>query len=323
MSSNKIDFLFKGSHPAFYWAAALLKSKGKSVAILPGIDFHSWEMIPEAVISFLGLSDFKINRDVHPIQILTRKARFGIFNDFEFTKKDFLFCSSIQSDPELMRGLTFYSKGSDYPTVFGSSNEELLKSVHQLNYFEMSSNQLQDHASAHLKRLGVIVLSSNSELPSSDLTIEMDLTRAKVFRKKFEITLPLKKLPTGASNRMLFVEGGSPLIELLFLDETLHLRTFLPEEPLLIEKMLKVIRPYFFDENFDVSMVKIVPENQSHYEWGELKNYVDASHPGTWLISPAVNPELGELSLYVRISDLFRQKFKKQQVFEIADLFEV
>ncbi len=32
MSAEQVDFLFRGSHPAFYWAAALLKLKGKTVA---------------------------------------------------------------------------------------------------------------------------------------------------------------------------------------------------------------------------------------------------------------------------------------------------
>ena len=321
MSTERVDFLFRGSHPAFYWAAALLKQKGKSVAILPSPEVHGWESFPVEVLELLGLKDLKSSRDDSPIQILTPQRRLGIFSDLEFTKKDFSFCAGNTPSPELDRGLSFYSKGSDYPVVFGESSSELLVSCHRMEYFEMSPFEIQKHVNAHLKNLGVIILKDDQSLPIAEQTLVLDLSRAKVFRTKFEITLPLINLPVGATNRMLFVERNSALIEMVYFDGLLRLRTLLPEEPLLIERMLGAIQPYFPGEKWTPQDAKIVPENVSHHEWGEAKSNIDASKLGTWLISPALNHELGERSLYVRISDLLTKKFKKHQVFEVKELF--
>src|ERR1035437_4151819 len=114
MSTTRVDFLFRGSHPAFFWAASLLKQKGKSVAILPEPEAHSWELFPREVLSLLGLEELKTDRDQNPIQIITKKCKLGIFIDLDFTKKDFAFCTGNTPAPELNRGLSFYAKGSDY-----------------------------------------------------------------------------------------------------------------------------------------------------------------------------------------------------------------
>jgi hypothetical protein len=321
MNATNVDFLFKGSHPAFFWAAAVLRKKGKSVAILLQPEAHSWEILPAEIVSMLGLSDLQTDRDLHPIQILTSKCRLGIFNDLEFTKKDYAFCAGEQPSPELNRGLSFYAKGSDYPVVFGESADELLKATHGMVYFEKNPDLILKKATEALVSLGVKIILDQQPLPIAEQVIELDLKRAKVFRKKFEFTLPLKELPTGASNRMLFVERNSPLIEMVHLDQKLHLKTLLPEESGLISKVLKAIHPYFYDENFKESDATISAEHVSQYEWSEEKSHVDSSKPGLWVVSPAINPELGERSLYVRLSELLSRKFKKQQVFENADLF--
>ena len=321
MSTANLDFLFKGSHPAFFWAAAALRKKGKSVGILLQPEAHSWELLPAEIISMLGLDEFKTNRDLQPIQILTRKSRLGIFNDLEFTKKDYSFCAGEQVFPELNRGLSFYAKGSDYPVVFGESADELLKATHDMVYFEKNPELILKKASQTMSALGVVFFQDEKQVPVAEQIVELDLTRAKVFRKKFEFTLPLQKLPIGASSRMLFVERNSPLIEMVHLDGQLHVKTFLPEEPELISKVLKAIHPYFYEEIFKASDATFSPEHVSQYEWAEQKSHVDSSKPGLWLVSPAINPELGERSLYVRLSELLSRKFKKQQVFENADLF--
>lgn len=321
MSTDRVDYLFRGSHPAFYWAAALLKQKGKSVAILPEPSVHSWELFPTETLELLGLHDLKTNRDENPIQILTPKCRFGIFSDLEFTQKDYAFCTGGQSDLEIHRGISFFAKGSDYPTVFGESSNELLKSAHGMEYFERSPDEIQSKIMIQLKKIGVIVLKNEQDLPSAEQTVILDLSRAKVFRRKFEMVIPMKSLPIGASNRMLFVERNSPLIETLYREGNLFIRTLLPEEPLLIEKILKALSPYFIDEKLNVDQVKVVPHHVAQDEWAEEKSHVDSSKQGFWYVSPALNPELGERSLYVRISDLLTKKYKKQPIFAAPELF--
>ncbi len=291
------------------------------MAVLPKPEVHTWELIPTEVLEMLGISSLKTDRNENPIQILTPKCRLGIFADQEITKKDLLFCSGETVTPELGRGLSFYAKGSDYPVVFGESSTELLKMAHEMEYFEKPAGEVEAKALAHLKKLGITVLESDKNLPEAEQTITLDLSRAKIFRSKFEFSLPMKQLPVGASNRMLFVERNSPVIEMLHLEEMLRVRTLLPEEPLLIEKMMKAIGPYFQNEELKSSQVNVTPEALSQHEWVESKSHVDSSKLGLWLVSPAINPELGERSLYVRISELLAKKFKKEQVFKPTELF--
>ena len=120
---------------------------------------------------------------------------------------------------------------------------------------------------------------------------------------------------------MLFVEKNSPLIEMIFQNNQLHLRTLLPEEPLLIERMLSVVKIYFPDEPWTVNDARVIQQSAVQSEWTEAKSNVDSSKQGLWLVSPAIKPELGERSLYVRLSELLTKKFKKQQVFELKELF--
>jgi len=311
----------RGSHPAFFWTAALLKAKGKSVAIIHEPELPSWEYFPTEVLSFLGLTDLKTDRDHNPIQILSRKSRLGIFGDLEFTLKDFKFCAGNSPAPELNRGISFYAKSSDYPVVFGESSSELLAAAHRMDYFEKPAEFIKAKVTETLRQLGVVVLDDDRNLPIADQTVVLDLSRAKIFRTKFEFTLPLKTLPEGASNRMLFVERNSPLIEMTHLDGVLHFRTYLPEEPLLIQKILTSVQPYFLNVNLDITQAKVVPTQISHHDWVEFKSNVDASKLSTWYISPAINPELGERSLYIRLSELLSRKYKKQQIFDNNDLF--
>ena len=247
MSTERVDFLFRGSHPSFFWAAALLKKKGKSVAILPQPEVHSWELLPTEALSFLGVEGLKTNRDQNPIQILTKKCRFGVFSDLEFTKKDFNFCSGNAPAPELNRGLSFYAKGSDYQAIFGENSSELLKEAHRMEYFDLKPEKIISQATAHLRTMGIVFFDDDQNLPIAEQTIILDVTRAKVFRTRFEFTLPMGKLPTGASNRMLLVERGSPLIEMIHFDSILHVRTLLPEGPSLVQNMVNAITPYFSD----------------------------------------------------------------------------
>jgi len=322
MSTERVDFLFRGSHPAFYWAAALLKQKGKSVAILPEPDGHSWEIFPVEVLTLLGLHPRKTNRDQSPIQILTKERRLGIFGDLAFTQKDFQFCAGSGPSPELARGLAYYAKGSDYPVVFRETTDELIEACHQMEYFEQESSETEIQVLSHLKKMGVIILKDEHDLPLAEQTIILDFKRARLFRTRFEITVPLKELPVGASNRMVFVERNSPLIEMIYQNESLHLRALLPEEPILIERMLATVKKYFPDQHWTAGDAKIVPPGPVHSEWMEAKSNVDSSKLGIWLLSPAINHELGERSLYVRLSELLVKKYKKQQVFEVKELFE-
>jgi len=320
MSTTRVDFLFRGAHPAFFWAASLLKQKGKSVAILPEPGAHSWELFPSEVLGMLGIEGLKTDRDQNPIQILTKKCRFGIFNDLDFTKKDFSFCTGDSPAPELNRGLSFYAKGSDYPAVFGENSSDLLIDAHRMEHFDLPAKIIQTKAIEHLKSIGVHFLTDDHNLPIAEQTIVLDISRAQVFRTRFEFTVPRKNLPVGATNRMLFVEKNSPLIELNYRDGILQFRTLLPEEPLLIEKILNTTRIYFGEEKIDSSQITITPIESCFREWADLKSHVDASKLGTWLISPAINQELGERTLYARISELLRMKFKKEQIFQNSEL---
>jgi hypothetical protein len=322
MSTMRVDFLFRGSHPAFYWAAALLKQKGKSVAIYSEPELHSWELFPQEVLSLLGLEKSTTDRDQNPIQILTTQFRFGIYSNLDFTKKEKSFCVGEKAAPELNRGLSFFAKGSDYPVVFGDNTDELIEATHRMEYFEVPPHEVKLKVTTHLKKMGVEIYENDRDLPIAEQTVILDLSRAEIFRTKFEITVPLSKLPVGASNRMLFVQRNSPLIEMIHFNETLHLKTLLPNDPALIERMLLTIAPYFLGSKFSHSSVTIVPEVISHHEWVGLKSPVDSSKIGTWLVSPAISPELGERSLYIRISELLRLKFKKQPIFENTELFQ-
>jgi len=321
MSTERVDFLFKGSHPAFFWAAALLKEKGKSVAILPEPSVHSWEFFPREIISMIGLDDLIHDRDQSPIQILSSHCRFGIFREIETTRKDYEFCVGVQPSPEVKRGLSYYAKGSDYPGVFGETAADLIQSCHEMVYLENSPQETLSKVIIHMKKIGVAIVSDSDDLPIAEQTVVLDLSRAKAFRSKFEIEIPLDILPEGASQRMLFVERSSPLIELVHRNGKLHLRTLLPEEDSLPSKMLATIQPYFKNTPFDSVPVTVVPLQDHHLEWTEGQSNVDSSKLGTWLISPAINPELGERSLYYRVSDLLLKKFKKQQIFDKKDLF--
>jgi hypothetical protein len=113
------------------------------------------------------------------------------------------------------------------------------------------------------------------------------------------------------------------LIEMIHRNGKLHLRTLLPEEDSLSSRMLKTVEPYFAGNSFSPEKLVVIPQQDSHFEWTENLSNVDASKLGTWLISPAINPELGERSLYVRISDLLAKKFKKQELTPLSgfDLF--
>jgi hypothetical protein len=321
LSTERVDFLFRGSHPAFFWAAALLKQKGKSVAILPEPAVHSWEYFPKMALELLGLEDLKSDRDIHPIQILTSQSRFGIFNEQDLTQKDFEFSVGDQVSSEAKRGLAYYAKGSDYPAVYGESAADLIKACHEIVYFEKSPQEIQSAAVIHLKKMGVQILMDSNDLPIAEQTVVLDLSRAKVLRSKFEIVYPLQELPIGASKRMLFVERNSPLIEMIHRDGNLHLRTLLPEQDQLIERMISTVSQYLGGHEMDLSEVKTVLRGPAHEEWVELQSHVDSSHLGTWLLSPALNPELGERSLYVRLSDLILKKYKKNQIFENQELF--
>ena len=321
MSTERVDFLFRGSHPAFCWAAALLKQKGKNVAILPEPEGHSWEIFPVEVLSLLGLHPLKTDRDQSPIQILTKERRLGIFADLTLTQKDYQFCAGVGPAPELARGLSFYAKGSDYPVVFRETDAQLIEACHHMEYFEQSPREIEIQVLSHLKKMGVIILKDENNLPLAEQTVVLDFKRARLFRTKFEIAVPLKNLPVGASNRMLFVERNSPLIEMIYQNESLHLRTLLPEEPLLIERMLNTVKNYFPDQHWSASEAKVIPPGVAHSEWIEAKSNVDSSKLGLWLMSPAINHELGERSLYVRLSELLTKKFKKEQVFEVKELF--
>lgn len=321
MSTTKVDYLFRGSHPAFYWAAALLRQKGKSVAIFPEPKQHSWELFPVEVLELLGLEKSKTDRDSSPIQILSSNFRFGIFSDLESSRKEKDFCVGERPSLELGRGLSFYAKGSDYPVVFGENISELLSASHGMEYFERAPGEVESIVTARLEKMGVLIMEDDQHLPIAEQTVILDLSRADVFRSKLEITLPMKQLPVGASNRMLFVERNSPLIEMVHLNETLHVRTLLPNKPQLVERMLATIQPYFQGISLDHHKAKLVPESVVHHEWVEKKSNVDSSKLGTWLISPAINPELGERSLYVRISELLSKKYKKQPIFQNSELF--
>jgi hypothetical protein len=321
LSTERVDFLFRGSHPAFFWAAALLKQKGLSVAILPEPAVHSWEYFPQSVVDALGIADLKSDRDIHPIQILTSQSRFGIYNDLDLTEKDFAFSVGDQVSSEAKRGLSFFAKGSDYPAVYGESAADLMKACHDMVYFEKSPNEIQSRVIIQLKQMGVQVLMDSNDLPIAEQTVVLDLSRAKLLRTKFEIVFPLHALPVGASSRMLFVERNSPLIEMIYRDGAIHLRTLLPEQDFLIERMITTVSQYLGGHEVDLSEVRTVLRGPAHEEWVESQSNVDASRMGTWLISPALNPELGERSLYVRLSDLIQKKFKKSQIFENQELF--
>lgn len=97
LPARDFDYLFRGSHPAFFWAAVVLKQKGKKVAILPSSEGREWECVPHEVLSLLDLHDFKTNRDENPIQIVTTDRRAGIFNDLEFTQRDFEILSATDA----------------------------------------------------------------------------------------------------------------------------------------------------------------------------------------------------------------------------------
>ncbi len=321
MSTERVDFLFRGSHPAFFWAAALLKQKGNSVAILPEPAVHSWELFPKMALPLLGLEDLKTDRDTNPIQILTTHSRFGIYNELELSKKDFAFSVGDQVSAEAKRGLSYYAKGSDYPPVYGENSSDLINACHEMVYFEKSPNEIQSRVIIHLKKMGVQVLMDSSNLPIAEQTVVLDLERAKLLRTKFEIAFPLQTLPVGASNRMMFVERNSPLIEMIHRDGYIHLRTLLPEQEFLIDRMINTVSPYLGDFEIDLAEVKTVLRGPAHEEWVESLSNVDTSRLGTWLISPAMNPELGERSLYVRLSDLIQKKYKKTQQFENKELF--
>jgi hypothetical protein len=321
LSTERVDFLFRGSHPAFFWAAALLKQKGMSVAVLPEPSLHSWELFPKMAVELLGLEDLKTDRDIHPIQILTSQSRFGIYNELELTNKDFAFSVGDQVSSEAKRGLSYFAKGSDYPAVYGESANELMQACHEMVYFEKSPNEIQSRVIIQLKQLGVQVLMDSSDLPIAEQTVVLDPNRAKLLRTKFEIAFPLQTLPVGASNRMLFVERNSPLIEMIHRDGFIHLRTLLPEQDFLIERMIDTVSQYLGGHEIDLSEVRTVLRGPAHEEWVESQSNVDASRLGTWLISPAANPELGDRSLYVRLSDLISKKFKKNQLFENKELF--
>lgn len=321
MSTERVDFLFRGSHPAFFWAAALLKQKGMSVAILPEPALHAWEVFPREILSLIGLDDLVCDRNQNPIQILTSHCRMGILQDLEGTLKDYELSVGERHSAEILRGLSYYAKGSDYPAVYGESFQELIRSGHEMVYFENSPAEIQSKAVFHIKKIGVHVLLNSDDLPIAEQTVILDSSRAKIFRCKYEIEIPMDSLPVGASPRMLLVERNSPLIEMIHRNGKLVLRTLLPEEESLPQKMLNAIQPYFRGYQWNMLNVMVVPRQEFHLEWAEHLSNVDSSRLGTWLISPAINPEWGERSLYVRISDLLRKKDKKKQLFEKTDLF--
>jgi hypothetical protein len=321
MSTERVDYLFRGSHPAFFWAASLLNQKGLNVAILIESNFHSWEIFPKEILSMIGISELLNQRDHDPIQILTSHCRMGIFQDLETTLKDYQWSVGDRRSAEVMRGLSYFAKGSDYPAVYGETPEELIRACHEMVYLEKPLSEVRSQAILHLKKMGVKVLMNSDDLPIAEQTVILDSSRAKVFRSKFEIEFPLEHLPIGSSKRMVLAEGNSPLIEMIHRNGRLTLRTLLPEEETLPQKMLDAVQPYFKNFQFLTSQISIVPRQDFHLEWSEAQNSVDTSRMGIWLISPAINPERGERSLYFRISELLRKKDKKNQVFDSKDFF--
>lgn len=321
METSPVDFLFKGFHPAFFWASSLLVKKGKKVAILETQDGTQWTAFPKGILDELKLDHLKSDRNLQPVQVLTSHSRFSIYDDPVWTQDDFLFCTDGKVHAEWLRGLSYYSKGSDYPAVFGETAEDLLKAVQLVDYLDHPDSRVLKEAIQTLKKMGVFMIGQGQPVPDADQTFEIDYRQSRVFRSRHEFAHPLKTLPPGASSRMLFVEKNSPLIEMVHRDEWIYFNVLMSQEvDDWVEKVILAIDSYFPGVQWNTREIRITPQLDLHQEWMDTGKRSEIHQHGLTRISPMINPDLGIKSLYVRVLQALKLITKKEQLIDIKGI---
>jgi hypothetical protein len=300
--SSSYDFILFGDHPAGLWAASHLLSLDKKVLYIPVSDRSIINGIPKQILANFGIrADSIVDRNVDPIQILGPKHRFRIGGTPELIEKEMVFQFGTREEAgvprEFKRGVQHLlgksqnadPRRSDWDqqirtllgTAFFDRNvpakiEKMLKILEDRGLHKAKPGQLKrvfvdrgnfvgvqlDRNSKMIPSKGGIVAShydSLTRIMSEEVAL---ISSESGFRFEMRFECAPHSLPRGISSRMIFVDGDSPILELIHESPgSFVLRTFLSLDGAsfdasfqrrLCERMIKVAGHYIPDLEYNL-----------------------------------------------------------------------
>ena len=306
--SSHYDFVVLGEHPAGLWTALRLLDLDKKVMILPLGHDSGLNAVPRVVLRDFGWNEVaEAVRDSGPIQIITPERRFRVgttIDDLE-TEFEFQFGAkpSGEISPEILRGLAYISRGAENGPVFAEDWALWAHRALDTVYLERENGYLVQkmlgvlrEKGAHISRKGQlkqifvdkkslvgVQLDGTAQMISAGagmMSANYDHVKALIndslpsasepigwnFEMSFECAV--SALPMGLSGRMLYVQPGAPILEILQpMQGQFLLKTPLPMTPesldrsyqrRLCERMIKVCERIIPDLEYNLR--RVIPD---------------------------------------------------------------
>jgi len=267
--SGPFDFVIFGEHPAGLWVAKRLLSLEKKVLVLPLGKDGGLNSVPRSVIQDFGWTEEFLKQDVaDPVQILTRDRRFRVGRSLEELNEEYRFqfgeAPGVNPSPEILRGLAYLSRGADTGPCFSEDWESwclrALDTVHldhERGYLvkqmlhSLAESGAQIARPSQLKQIfidkkslvGVQLEGTSKIIPvnAGVIASHYDLVKSLMNDSGPSLSDPMgwtfdlgfecapSSLPKGLSKRMLYLEPGAPVLEILHeIPGRFQLRTPLP-----------------------------------------------------------------------------------------------
>jgi hypothetical protein len=305
--SSHYDFVVFGEHPAGLWAALQLLEREKRVLILPLGKDSGLNAAPRSVFLDFGIPEINSSDAQNPTQILTPEKRFKIGSTLEEIESEYEFQfgekPGAQPSNEILRGLAYLARGAETGPVFSEDWKLWAQRALDTVYLEKDPGFLvramMRHLSekgAHITKTGLLrqIFVDKNSLVGIQLegASRMISARAGLVCVNYDYvkgflneTLPARSepigwrfdmrfecsasaLPAGLTSRMLYVESGAPILEILQESPgSFHLRTPLPlsEQSLgrsfqrrLCERMIKVCEGIIPDLEYNLR--RVIPD---------------------------------------------------------------
>ncbi len=306
--SSRYDFVVFGEHPAGLWAALRLLELEKKVMVLPLGNESGMNAVPRVVLRDFDWKDVADSaRESGPIQILTPERRFRVGSTTADLESEFEFQfgakPSGEVSPEILRGLAYLARGAENGPVFSDDFGLWAHRALDTVYIEKERGFLVQKMlgvlrdkGAHIARTGQLkqifvdkkclvgvqlegaaqMISASAGLICSNYDSVKGLINESLpsgsepigwnFEMGFECAV--SALPEGLSGRMLYIQPGAPILEILQqVRGQFLLRTPLPISPeslersfqrRLCERMIKVCERIIPDLEYNLR--KVVPD---------------------------------------------------------------
>ena len=251
--SSSYDFILFGDHPSGLWAAKHLLSLDKKVLLIPLNDQPVMNAIPRQILKEFEFSqEAFVDRNRDPIQILSTTHRFRLSGNEDRIASEVRFQFGTQDEasipPELRRGIAHLLGNPDPFETRNLSWSRLVRSALSIAFFDrqsqiwpqkmkryLSDRGLHIARPDQLKRVFVdranfvgVQLDGNSKMIPAKagivschydaMTKWMSEKSALISAQSgFSFTIRIecdpRAIPRGVTGRMIFVEGGSPILE--------------------------------------------------------------------------------------------------------------